>query len=111
MKIVEEDSWKKCVSSDKDYDYFAKHRKIIRDIALNHDLRFRWFFSFEKNLKQGNGLFTDEATIDFLDNQFKVIVHHGMVIYDKPRFKRSILGFAKDLELRTKRKVVLIFRR
>jgi hypothetical protein len=109
MKIVEEDSWKRSVSLDKDYDYFTKHRKIIRDIALNHNLRFRWFCSFEKKLKQGNSVFIDEAVINFTDNQFKIFVHYDMVIYDTPRFKRSILGFAKDLELRTKRKVNVIF--
>lgn len=111
MKIVEEDSWKRSVSLDKDYDYFTKYREIVRDIALKHSLRLRWYCSFEKKLKQGYSVFIDEASINFVDNQFKVIVHYDMVIYDKPRFKKSILGFAKDLELRTKRKVIVIFRR
>jgi len=111
MKIVETKRWKKKLSDEHNYDFFHKSRGIIRSIAKKCGLRLRVFrvIGDDPFLKQG-WVFVDKASIHFSNNKFKVVLDSDSTIYDFKRFKKSLIGFAKELETKTKRKVNLILR-
>lgn len=106
MKVIKHESWVLNHVQEKDDDFLQNNYELIRQIAKKNSLRVNRFLT---KLVQGR-IFLNLAEFGFKNGAFEINIHSGLAPYEFPDFEKHVVAFAKDLELKTKKKVTLHYR-